>query len=254
LCKHASGEIDEYVENAIARGLTEIAFTDHIPLPDSYDLEHRMHEREIETYLNLVENMRRLYPQLIIRCGIEADYIEGIEEYLEKFLERYTFDIVIMSVHFIKKWPQGNWVFNYSFPERSPEDILSDYISEMITGIRTGLFDVLGHADLIKLPGQSLIQLIPQQVSLLLEEIKSAGMVIEINTSGYRREIQDSYPGMDWLNLIKNHQVQITTGSDAHQPSQVALNFKFLYHSLKKHGLKTVTGFKNRKSYPVSLA
>jgi histidinol-phosphatase (PHP family) len=253
LCKHASGEINEYVEWAIQLGLKEIAFTDHIPLPNNYDIAHRMHEREIEIYLDWLANMRKSYPEIIIRYGIEADYIEGLEEYLEQFLKNYQFDIVIMSIHFIKKWPKGDWVFNYSFPERTPDDIFKDYITAMIKGIRTELFDVVGHADLIKLPGQSLVQLVPNLVQELLKEIKSAGMAIEINSSGYRREINESYPGFDWLGMIKEYQIPITTGSDAHLPSQIALNFSDLYQALTDHGIRNITGFKQRKSYHVSL-
>lgn len=253
LCKHASGEVNEYVEQAIKLGLTEIAFTDHIPLPDNYDIEHRMDHREIETYLHWVENMRECYPEIKIRTGIEADYIDGMEDYLEQFLNKYAFDVVIMSVHFVKKWPQGNWVFNYNFPDKTINDILQDYITEIIKGIRTGLFDVLGHADLIKLPGQSLVQMVPHLVRDLLNELETAEMAIEINSSGYRRDIQESYPGFDWLNMIYEHRIPVSTGSDAHQPSQIALNFQTVYHTLADHGIQSITGFQGRKPYPVML-
>jgi histidinol-phosphatase (PHP family) len=253
LCKHASGEIREYVESAIASGLKEIAFTDHIPLPGNFDSEHRMHENEIDIYERWVYEMRRAYPEISIRFGIEADYIEGFEEYLDRFLTRHNFDIVIMSIHFIRKWPPGNWVFNYSFPDKPVNEVFDEYITEMIKGIRTGLFNVIGHADLIKRPGQSLVRAVPHLITEMLEEIRSAGMAIELNSSGYRREISECYPGFDWLDMIKKHQIPVTTGSDAHQPSQIALNFDTVYNRLKHSGFETVTGFREGKQYPVVL-
>jgi len=253
LCKHAEGEMQQYIESAISAGLSEIAFTDHIPLPGNFDITHRMHIDEMEIYLGWIEKFRSHYPEIKILTGIEADYIAGYEQFLDDFISRYNFDIVIMSVHFIRHWPDGHWVFDYSFPERKQEDIFSEYIDEIIKGVRTGLFDVLGHADLIKLPGQSLLRDIPKKIQRLLREMSAAGMIIEINTSGFRREIQESYPGFDWLDAIRDNNVAVTTGSDAHRPEQIALKFDLLYRELQDRGFKYVCGFGERNKINLPL-
>ena len=118
LCKHAEGDVFEYVEKAIANGIKEIAFTDHIPLPENFDPAHRMQIKEIDIYSHWVMRAKEKYPEIKIRYGIEADYYEGYERFTEKFLTRYDFDIVIMSVHFIRHWPDGNWVFDYKLPDK----------------------------------------------------------------------------------------------------------------------------------------
>jgi histidinol-phosphatase (PHP family) len=253
LCKHADGEMHEYVESAIRAGLSEIAFTDHIPLPDKFDIEHRMYFDEMDTYLNWIDKNKSQYPEIRILTGIEADYISGYEEFLDDFIHKYHFDIVIMSVHFINNWPNGHWVFNYSFPDKNQYDIFVEYLNEIINGIRTGLFDVLGHADLIKLPGQSLIKDAPEKTDELLKEIVASDMTIEINTSGFRREIQESYPGFDWLKAIIENEISITTGSDAHRPDQIALKFDLLYQELHKRDIHTITGFRNRKKVELTI-
>jgi histidinol-phosphatase (PHP family) len=246
LCKHAQGEIDEYVEAAVSAGLSEIAFTDHIPLPDNYDTAHRMYAHEIDIYLNWVASCKEQYSEIQILTGIEADYIEGYESFVEAFIKQYDFDLVIMSVHFIRNWPEGNWVFNYSFPKRKPKDILTEYVDVLIKGINTGLFDVLGHADLIKLTGQSLILEIPEKIAELMQALQHNGMVIEFNTSGFRRQVQESYPGFDWIDIIKKYDIPVTTGSDAHHPDQVALKYDFLYKELRKKGIKALCHFNQR--------
>ena len=253
LCKHAVGEMHEYIESAIQAGLSEIAFTDHIPLPNKFDTEHRMNFDEMETYLNWIDKNKAQYPEIRILTGIEADYISGYEEFLDDFINKYKFDIVIMSVHFIKNWPDGHWVFDYSFPGRNQNDIFDEYIIEIIKGIRTGLFDVLGHADLIKLPGQSLMNDIPEKTNELLKEIAGSEMTIEINTSGFRREIQEAYPGFDWLNAIIENEISITTGSDAHRPDQIALKFDLLYQELQKKDIPSITGFRKRKKIDINI-
>ncbi len=246
LCKHAEGEIFEYVEKAIDLGIKEVAFTDHIPLPDNFDLAHRMQLDEIDTYARWVVRAKEKYPEITIRYGIEADFYEGFEDFIEKFLNLYDFDIVIMSVHFIRHWPKGNWVFDYYFPDKSKEEIYKDYLSTVIKGIETGLFDVLGHLDMIKSPGDSLIQLVPNEVIQLLQAVKKSDMAIEINTSGYRKKVGEPYPGLDWLSLIRDNSIPVTTGSDAHHPDQVGLQFKPVYHRFKEEGIKKLVFYEKR--------
>jgi len=168
LCRHASGEVNEFVERALKLGISEIAFTDHIPLPENFDIEHRMAYKEMEIYQHWIDDAKIKYPDIKIKFGIEADYYEGFEEYLSKFLSAFDFDIVIMAVHFIRHWPRGNWVFDYNFPDKKTEDIYADYINTIQKGVRTGLFDVIGHVDMIKKAGESLLDKIPDDIENLL--------------------------------------------------------------------------------------
>jgi histidinol-phosphatase (PHP family) len=246
LCKHAEGDVFDYVESAINQGINEIAFTDHIPLPNDFDLAHRMHLDEFETYARWVLKAKEKYPEIKIRYGIEADFYEGFERFTEKFLDQYDFDIVIMSVHFIRHWPEGNWVFDYHFPEKSKEEIYKDYLSTVIRGVQTGLFDILGHADMIKSSGDSLINIVPDEVDILFEAIKKADMSIEINTSGYRKKVDEPYPGLDWLPLIKNKPISVTIGSDAHHPKQVGLKFKSVYQKFRDVGINKLVFYDKR--------
>jgi histidinol-phosphatase (PHP family) len=253
LCKHAEGELFEYIEKAILRGITEISFTDHIPLPNDFDLAHRMQPDEMKTYAHWVKQAKETYPEITIRYGIEADYYEGLENYTENFLARHDFDLVIMSVHFIRHWPEGNWVFDYNFPDRSQSEIYKDYLSTLIKGIKTGLFDVLGHADMIKSVGDSLIQIVPNEVNNLLETLQNSDMSIEINTSGYRKKVSEPYPGLDWLPLIKKKSISVTMGSDAHHPDQVGLEFENVYQKIKENGINKLIVYNKRLKKKVDI-
>ena len=253
LCKHAEGDLFEYVEKAIFKGISEIAFTDHIPLPESFDLAHRMQLNDMEKYARWIQQARGIYPEITIRFGIEADYYEGLEKYTESFISRYDFDIVIMSVHFIHHWPEGNWVFEYDFPEKSKKEIYKDYLSTVKRGIETGLFDVLGHVDIIKSPGDSLIEIVPDDVNTLLETLKNNDMSLEINTSGYRKKVEEPFPGFDWLSLIKEKSVSLTTGSDAHHPDQVGLKFEDLYQRLQKEDFVNLVTYDRREIIEIGI-
>ena len=246
LCRHAEGELNQYIERAIEAGIEEIAFTDHMPLPEQYDSVHRMSMAEIETYLNWIESARNSYHEIKILTGIEADYLPQFENFLSDFLGQFPFDIVLMSVHFINHWKDGNWVFNYSFPGRDPKEIFRDYADALISGIRTGLFDVVAHIDLLKRPGESMIQKYPDLVNMILDEIKKQDMIVEINTSGLRKAAAECFPGRDWLSAIQSKQIGICTGSDAHRPDHIGFNFDMIYPELSKHGFSAITCFDKR--------
>jgi histidinol-phosphatase (PHP family) len=144
-------------------------------------------------------------------------------------------------------------VFEYTFPEKSKEEIYKDYLNTVIEGIKCGLFDVLGHVDMIKAVGDSLRQLIPQEVDLMLHTLNTYDMSIEINTSGYRKKVAESYPGFDWLSLIKEKSIPLTTGSDAHHPDQVGLQFEALYKRLHEESINTVVTYEKRNKIEVEL-
>jgi histidinol-phosphatase (PHP family) len=247
LCKHAEGEVYQYVEKAISLGITEMAFTDHMPLPNDFDIAHRMSETEMNIYVEWVKQVQSRYPEIKILFGIEADYYEGFEKYSEKYLRQYDFDLVIMSIHFLKGWPEGSWVFNYDFPDRTFEDIYTEYLKTITNGIRTGLFDIIGHLDIVKTPGHSMAQLLPDELSKVMQEINKQNMVLEINSSGFRKKVGEPYPSLEMLDIIKENNVSICVGSDSHSPDQVGLKFDEIYESLNQNGFEALTLFEKRK-------
>ncbi len=230
-CKHASGTMEEYVQQAVKIGLNEIAFTDHIPLPNGFDTAHRMLPEEMDAYLKEIEHLQETYPQIKILCGIEADFYDGFETYLSDFLNQYNFDLVILSVHFIKDWPEGNWAFSYSFTDKSLTEIYNDYLEALLRGIRTGLFNIIGHLDLVKSAEQPLLQENSALIKQIMLEAKKQNMAIEINSSGLRREINEPYPAFSFLPMITEAGLPLTLGSDAHEPQQVG----FAFPEIEKH-------------------
>ena len=233
LCKHAEGTMDEYIETAIEKGITEICFADHIPFPDGFDAEHRMSLDELETYIEQINVVKRKYRKdITILIGIESDYMEGYEGYLENFFNSFPFDLVIMSIHFIKKWTDGQWVFNYEYTRRTLKQKYRDYFNTMLKGIKTGLFDIVGHFDLVKRPGFPVLNYSRKEVTEVLEAVRKAGMSIELNTSGIRRPINDLYPSLEILELIIEQKIPIVFSSDAHQPEYVGYCFDELLNHL----------------------
>ena len=228
-CRHAVGEAEEYARAALEQGLKEICFTPHIPLPafrpGFFGDKLRMDLEEFEPYLKAVEKLKSRFPELSILTGIEADYYEGLEGFLEDFLSHYPFDLVLMSVHFVREWPENEWVFDFDRSGKPLSRIYREYFRALRRGILTGLFDGVAHLDLIKQPGQPVLRSNREEVEEILELCLKQGMSVEINTSGFRKKIAEPYPCLDVILLMLERKVPVTLGSDAHAPSQVGLYF-----------------------------
>lgn len=226
-CRHAAGPMDAYVEEALRKGIREICFTPHVPLPgfprgpDGL----RMPLEDFDRYLAELERVRSRYREYTILSGVEADYYEGYEDFLERFLARYPFDLVLMSVHFIRDWPGENWLFGYDFPDKSPREIYREYFEVIRAGIRTGLFDCLAHFDLVKRPGLPVTDTVPRELDEVVRLCAAAGMTIEVNTAGLRRPLAEPYPARGVLERFAAKGVAVVTGSDAHEPGLVGAGF-----------------------------
>jgi histidinol-phosphatase (PHP family) len=251
-CQHAAGRMEQYVEAAIAAGLEEICFTPHIPLPafPRGPSGMRMEPEDAERYFREVERLRERYRELTILCGIEADFYEGYERYVEQFLQRHPLDLVLMSVHFLRDWPGENRVFDYSFPGRPLAQVYRDYFEALKRGIRTGLFDGLAHLDLIKQPGHPVLETNAEDVAQVLELAAGAGMCLEINTAGLRRPLAEPYPAPAILPLAAASGVPVITGSDAHEPHLAGYAFSMVRDWIAELPDLQCVRYRRRKALP----
>lgn len=234
-CRHASGRLSEYARSALALGIDEICFTPHIPLPGFrpgfFGDRIRMDLAEFDGYEEELARTRERFPELAILSGVEADYIEGTEGFVRDFLSSRRFDFVLMSVHFVGGWPGDTWVFD--LPAGRPvEHVYRDYFRAMREGIETGLFDCIAHFDLIKQPGAPVLATNRSDVEGILSLCGERGMSIEINTSGTRKKIAETYPCLDIVRMALVEGVSLTPGSDAHSPEQIAVGFDGLVREL----------------------
>jgi len=230
-CRHASGRLEDYAAAALAAGVHEVCFTPHIPLPGFrpgfFNDRIRMELGQFADYEAELRQARARFPGLSILSGIEADYIEGMEGFVEGFLAAHEFDFVLMSVHFVAGWPGQSWV--YDLPRDRPlQRIYREYFRCVREGIATGLFDCVAHLDLVKQPEMPVLASAREEVEQVLAMCSEQGMSVEINTSGIRKKIAECYPGPDIVPLALEAGVSLTPGSDAHAPVQLASGFEWL--------------------------
>ncbi len=248
LCGHANGQPEDYVKQAIKIGLKEIGFSDHAPLVSHKDPTIAMSLKELPVYHKLIDEMQAKYGKvIIIRRGIEADYIAGFEDKTKKVLERNSYDYIIGSVHFIEDWGFDNPIQRYKWDEVDVNAVYKSYFGLLRKAAQSKMFDIMAHVDLVKKFGDRATLSMKKEVERTAEVFKSSGAAIEINTSGLFKKAHEMYPSLDHLEIYAKFKVPIVFGSDAHSPAQVGRAFDEARTLAKKAGYKKYALFEKRK-------
>ncbi|QOY51831.1 histidinol-phosphatase HisJ family protein [Candidatus Sulfurimonas baltica] len=219
LCNHADGEIFEYIEKAIKCNIKYFGFSDHAPM--SFDPKYRMSFEQMKTYESDVLKAKEKYKNKIdILIGYEVDYLVG---HMDKRILSANVDYLIGSVHFIDEWGFDNPEFIGNYKNQDIDEIWQKYFNAIRDMAKSGLFDIVGHLDLIKvfkfMPKKNIVSIAKEA----LQAIKEADMSIEINVAGLRKPIAEAYPSLSLLKEAYKLDIPITFGSDAHNPEQVGL-------------------------------
>ena len=242
LCNHASGEMYEYIEQAIKNGTKYFGFSDHAPM--DFDTKYRMNFSQMPSYEKSVVDLKQKYKDKIdILLAYEVDFLKG---YIDKRVLDAKVDYLIGSVHFIGKWGFDNPEFIGNYKNKDIDKIWQEYFDEIEALAKSGLFDIVGHLDLIKvfnfLPKKD-VRLIAKNA---LKAIKKADMVVEFNMSGYRKPTGEAYPSTSLIESLKELDIPITFSSDAHEPKQVGLYKDKILTIAKEYGYDKCAIFKDR--------
>jgi len=247
-CGHAEGELEEYVLEALGKGFLEIGFSAHLPKVVDPDPYHAMLENRLPDYVALVEHLQIKYRgNISIKLGIEADYFPGLEEKTRELLAKYPFDYVLGSLHFLGDWHFSSKAGRHRYDSEDPEEAFPRYFKLLADMIRSGLFDVLAHADALRKetfePGPGSQEDYLRLAGLLAKH----GMAIEVNTAGLRRGAGSIYPERRFLEACGAEGIPVTLGSDAHKPADVGRDFRHAFRLLEESGIADMAIFEGRK-------
>ncbi|MEM2964870.1 MAG: histidinol-phosphatase HisJ, partial [Candidatus Bathyarchaeia archaeon] len=239
-CRHATGEVEDYVKAALSLGLDEIGFADHFPmfyLPElPYD-DYSMDFEELPAYVAEVGRVRGMFSDRIgVKVGVEVDYQRGKETTIKRAVSTQEFDYLIGVIHLVDGWVIDDTRNVDKFREYELDKLYRKYFDELEALIKSGIFDIVGHIDVIKrfnfIPEGG----VEQYVLPCLDLIAEKGLCVELNTSGLDRPVCDTYPGLNLLEAMRCRGIPITLGSDAHDPAEVGRHFGRVLVELKKSG------------------
>ena len=256
--------IEGCAHEAISKGLSGIAFTDHcdffVPamkaqyenlVPEVFDVAPQ--QAEIDRVQGLVGEGR-----LKILKGIEVGMHEDHHEDIRAMLSDNSFDQVIASVHYL----DGIDPFYGGYYEDKDWKTAYGHYLETIYKEMTWLgdFDIMGHFDyVVRYAPYDRTSLMYRDFNDILDEmfrfLIQEGKALEINTKSYR-----NYKGRDITldrNILDRYKELggeiISLGSDSHRPEQSGTSFKEYVLLLKSLGFRWTAHYESRKLVQLPL-
>ena len=259
--------VQGFFASAKANGIDEIGISEHshgfVEFKELYDdelilddsvvgqyqqkwLKKNKFKYSLDDYFTFMHGLKEKgYP---VKIGIEICNFQN-QAKVKEIIDRYDFDYVIGSVHFLKGWGYDFADIKQVWQEHRLEDIYTWYAEEIENLCQSGLYDVLGHPFNIRLfkflPDFSVEPVLVR----VAEALKKANMAIDINTGTlYRYPIAEISPYPDFLKIAQACQLPIITSSDAHQPEDCGRYIDQAIDYAKEYGYKGSLTFSHRKA------
>ena len=254
-CPHGTDDLlEKYITKAIENGFTEITFTEHAPLPNSFidptpDEDSGMKPELLPTYFEQLRDLKERYKQhLVINIGLEIDYIVGFEEQTRNFLNEVgpLLDDAILSVHFLQYNGQYTCI-DFS------DDVYLQFANE-VGGIKP-MYDLyyetvrqsivadlgpykpkrIGHPTLIHKFQLAHNETIDDraQIEEVLKLMKAYGYELDFNSAGLSKTFcKEPYPNYEYARFAQEIGVPIVFGSDAHTAKDLHQHYDVLQQKL----------------------
>jgi histidinol-phosphatase (PHP family) len=243
---------------AVAAGVTEIAFTDHVDHQPN-DMGYGYYRPD--DYFRSLDAVRREFgDRLTILAGAEVDFHTETYDAVEKFINDHgsRYDFVIGSVHYEAG---GRIIFPENFEGRSLDDLFLPYFDQIEAAASTRWFDTIGHMDIPKryLPKSHRPDYNPvayrERLNKVFKTLIEHRVAFEINTSGLRQAPKTSMPGpaiVRWY--VEAGGRRITTGTDSHAAQTVGSGVAKTLDMLSLCGIESVLSFRGRTGTPVAIS
>ncbi len=250
----AANTLMEMAESAAARGLREIAVTDH------YILGYKKYKVTASILKQHRLDATAIYERfgVTVRVGAEVDYFDDHVPEIERFLKSFDFDIIIGAAHFV----DGCGIAAEDgakelFGMYDPLTAFRRSLMSLEKAAMSGLFDIMAHPDIFRkfydgsaggIPFDSYAEEADQAAQAILR----AGVGFEVNCRGFSHAAATQYPGDEFLALLKKTGLEtVTIGSDAHQIEGVGVNLDRGFEALKRAGFSHLTLFEKREPVKV---
>ncbi|WP_227767166.1 histidinol-phosphatase HisJ family protein [Zhaonella formicivorans] len=242
---HGSGSYElehliAFLTKAREKGIGVIGFSDH--------------DRYLERInFDIKNQLNSYYPELQVRIGLEVDYFPEKELKLRQLLGQYQFDYVIGSVHNIADWPFDVPDYIHRYQDWDVDELHRVYFETLTKAAQSGLFQIVGHLDLIKIFNFRPKQDIMGWVEPVLRAIKQSDLTVEINSAGLHKPVAEVYPEERIIARCFELNIPVTISSDAHEASHVGRYGAEIASLLKKIGYNQIAVYtaQQRKMLPL---
>ncbi len=241
-------EPEEYIENARISGMSEIGFSEHLNLfiPGQ---EWCMDPSRTGEYIKRIRSLAKKTEGLAVRTGFEVDYFPGREKETAAFLAPLSLDYVIGSVHYMGETTVDSSPDFYN--GKDVDEIFRSYFELLFQAVESGLFDILGHCDLLRIYNHKPSFDPAYLYQELARRLSRHDVAFELNTNGRNRPLADFYPDRRFLRYFSEAGVPVCVNSDSHFPARIGQYFNEAYALLRDAGFREMCTFRSRDRYMV---
>ena len=229
LCGHAEGKPIDYALQAQKEGCTQLGFSDHCPFPKNFPdpwANVRMEIEQVQLYLNQLEDAKKAV-DFPIFTGFECEWDPVYESwYRDELRGKFGAQYLVLGQHWFMK--DG---LHPGTQEIKTDDDLIKYTDQIISGMKSGLFDFLAHPDLFMWSMNEWTKNTESVSRAIIDAAIDLNMPIEVNGYGLAKKTQETsrgirqaYPYVEFWELAASTNVKIICNSDAHFPNDVIFN------------------------------
>lgn len=215
-CRHASGTEKNYIEAALAAGITKIGFSEHVPLrfPDGHESTYRLPLAEAAEYMTVLQTLREEYKgKADILIGFEMEYYPLYFKDTVQYARDLGAQYLILGQHYLYN-ESRNDTTTYALTDNVAD--FCEYVNCIIEGMKTGVFTYVAHPDIFSFTGDA--ALYEREMRRLCEVAKELRVPLEINFLGFREGRR--YPADRFWKIAGKVGAPVTFGLDAHdEPS-----------------------------------
>jgi histidinol-phosphatase (PHP family) len=215
-------------QKAVELGIKEIEFSEHV---DFDPVDRGFGYFNYKRYTSEIREAQESFKgRLVIRKGVEIDYQHCFEDDVEAWLRDKRFDYIIGSVHYLNH----ELITRRLVESNDLREIYNAYFYEVTKSVKSGLFDVVGHLDVIrKFIANRSLELknfgYEEDLKAILEDITKKRMYLEINSKfpTLKQDCTEMTPSKGVVEeYIEKGGRLISIGSDAHSTEEIGSGIK----------------------------
>jgi histidinol-phosphatase (PHP family) len=241
--------VDRYLEAAREAGVEELGVSEHVHrFTQALEIwDHPFWLQNAHDDLGAYCDFVRETP---LRLGIEMDFVVGREDRIASLLDAHEFDYVVGSVHFLREEAVDHDVWDVWEAIADPDRVWKLYFETVAEAVRTGLYDIAAHPDLVKVWGDGRPQ--PTRdprfyYEPVVEAIAETGIAVEFSTAGWRKPAGEQYPSRAFAEMCIDAGAVFALSSDAHRPEDVGHGYERAVEMLRDWGIEQIAVFERRE-------
>ena len=235
---------ENMVTTAFERGAIGFGFAEHIYLTDKSNYSEI--NNTMISYLKEIDILKKKFNNMIF-SGVEFNYYKKFDQEYKLISNKYDFDYIINSVH----WIDDVDIYKDFFKDKSIDDGFQMYLTEVLKSLDT-IFDyqIVGHVGVLlkiynNIPYNDFYNRYSTSIDKILKKIIEKGKCLEINTATSNGEL--CIPTLEVIERYYNlGGRKVSLGSDAHKNEKVMTNINKVVEEIKKIGFQYLTYYEKK--------